>query len=114
MTETEIVTHFSCLSQGQRRYVISSLAHQITVCARGAYASKEQGQDVTRELLAFNEMQHTVTGQLAHLLADDSKWYSDVDFVNILFDKARNGGLEADLTWALEFTFGHLLPPTQK
>jgi hypothetical protein len=111
MTESDIATRFLCLSQSQRRYVISSLAHLITVCARGAYAREEQGQEVTKKLHGFNELQHTVTGQLTHLLADDGKWYSDVDFVSILFDKARNEGIEAELIWALDFALGHLLPP---
>jgi hypothetical protein len=99
------------LSQGQRQYAISSLAHQITVSARAAYASEQQGQELAKKLRALNELQHSVTGQLAHLLAGDGRWYSDEDFVGIIFDNARIGGIEPELNWSLEFAFGHMQPP---
>lgn len=101
----------SRLPSGRKGFLLSSLALQLTVCARGAYADQSQGPEVIKKLRAFNELQQTVTNQLTHLLADDGRWYADADFVSILFEKARSGACEGDLVWAFEFVFGQLVPP---
>jgi hypothetical protein len=118
-TKREILTLFSSLSPELKKYVVSSLAHQITVCARATYPESRSGgvpdgaRDSYEILRLCNELEHTVTGQLTHLLADDNKSYDDADFINILFDKAQTGSLEKELAWAFQFALDHLKPPNR-
>jgi hypothetical protein len=116
-TKREILAVFSSLSPEIKKYVLSSLAHQITVCARAAYPEERRGsapevaRDSQEKLRSCNELEHTVTGQLTHLLARDNKSYDDADFINILFDKAQLGSLEKEIAWAFQFALDHLTPP---
>lgn len=110
-TKGDITTSFSSLSPAVKKYLLSSLAHQLTVCARASYPGQVQEHEAQKQLRIYNELQHTVTGQLTHLLADDNKWYEDADLISILFDKARMGNFENDLIWAFQFAFDHLTPP---
>lgn len=109
MRESEVEMHLSSLTNEQKIDLLSSLAHQLTICSRAAYQEPE-AEESCRKLRAFNEIQHNVTGQLTHLLADDHKWYPDSDLVRILFSKARNEDCEKDLIWAFDFAFRPLLP----
>ena len=62
-----------------------SLAHQLTVCARQGYLKPDLNESVGK-LRTFNELEHIVTGQLTHIVADQNR-YSDSDFVEIVFAK---------------------------
>jgi hypothetical protein len=108
MRESEVEMELSKLTHDQRIYFLSSLSHQLTICSRAAYDGPD-AEESNRKLRAFNEISHTVTGQLTHLLADDHRWYQDDDLVGILFEKARNENCESDLIWALNFAFRPLL-----
>jgi hypothetical protein len=109
MRESDVEMNLSRLSNDQRINFLSSLAHQLTICSRAAYLEPDAEKSCNK-LRAFNEIQHNVTGQLTHLLANDHKWYSDSDLVAILFGKARDEDCEKDLIWAFEFAFRHLQP----
>ena len=108
MRESDIEMQLSSLNDEQRIYLLSSLAHQLTICSRASYDDPDLATS-NRKLRAFNEMMHTVSGQLTHLIADDHKWYPDSDFVAILFEKARSENCEGDLIWAFDFAFRPLL-----
>ena len=112
--KADITTCFSSLSPIVKKYLLSSLAHQLTVCARASYPGQVQEHEAQKQLRVYNELQHSVTGQLTHLLADDNKWYEDADFISILFDKARMENLEKNLIWAFQFAFDHLTPPAAR
>lgn len=108
MRESDVEMHLSSLTNEQRIYLLSSLAHQLTICSRASYDDPDLATS-NRKQRAFNEMMHTVTGQLTHVLADDHKWYPDSDFVAILFEKAGAENCESDLIWAIDFAFRPLL-----
>lgn len=109
--EDEIGNSFSNLAPTLKAYVLSSLAHQLTVSVRAAYADREQDLEVIRKMQVLNELQHAVTGQLTRLLAN-RKSYSDADFIKILFEIARSGSCEKELLWGFDFALSHLEPPT--
>lgn len=101
MHENEIKSHLLSLSKAQWIYVLSSLAHQLTVCARQAYLEPDSTKSLA-QLHTFNELEHTVTGQLAHIIRDQNR-YSDIDFVEIVFERARAGSCLKDVEWAFAF-----------
>jgi len=101
---------FLQLPEERKILFFSFLAHELTVFARGAYP--EQGQnngESTNKLMAFNEMEHNITSQLAHMLAKNEKRYPDEVFADILFEKAQTANCESDLVVAFDFAFKRLL-----
>jgi hypothetical protein len=96
---------YSGLSVNEKISLLSLLAHEITVFARGAYPSQEQAMGDTQRLVTFNELQHNITSQLGKMLAKDEGRYPDDVFIDILFSKARNGGAEEDMVSAFKFAF---------
>ena len=110
-TESEIGASFSNLAPTLKTYVLSSLAHQLTVSVRAAYADREPNLEVIKKMQVFNELQHTVTGQLTHLMANDRRWYPDAVFIKSLFETARSGDCEKELVWGFGFALSHLEPP---
>jgi hypothetical protein len=112
MKSNAIKSSFLRLPREREVYVLASLAHQITICVRAAFAKELERETLNEALRALNEIEHTITGQLTHLLANDNKWYVRDEFVDIVFDKARQAGLERDLIWAFEFALGPVLTRT--
>lgn len=110
-TEGEIGTSFSNLAPTLKTYLLSSLAHQLTVSVRAAYADREPNLEVIKKMQVLNELQHTVTGQLAHLIANDSRRYSDAVFIKSLFETAQSGDCEKELLWGFDLALSHLEPP---
>jgi hypothetical protein len=109
MTQDEIRLLFSELSVDLKSYMLSLLAHQITVYARGAYPEQQPEREVILKLLTFNEIQHTVTGHLSRILSGDQKRYPDDSFIQILFEQASRGNCQMDLILAFSFAFKHTL-----
>jgi len=107
LDENEIKSHLLSLSKAQWIYVLSSLAHQLTVCARQGYLEPDLNESVGK-LRTFNELEHIVTGQLTHIVADQNR-YSDSDFVEIVFAKARAESCLKDVEWAFGFALQSLL-----
>jgi len=107
LKENEIKSQLLSLSKAQWLYVLSSLAHQLTVCARQAYLNPDSAESLAK-LRTFNELEHIVTGQLAHIVADQKR-YSDSDFVDIVFEKARSENCLKDLQWAFAFSLQSLM-----
>jgi len=98
-----IKNYFSAIPAKQKMYFLALLAHDITVCARGSYPGEVQEEEVIKKLCALNEIQHNVTGQLVHMLANDNRSYPDETFIDIIFEKARDGDCEEDLIAAFKF-----------
>jgi len=102
MKENEIKSHLVSLSKAQWIYLLSRLAHQLTVYARQAYIDPDATKSLTM-LRTFNELEHTVTGQLTHIVADQKR-YSDSDFIDILFGTARTENCLKEVESALTFS----------
>jgi hypothetical protein len=101
---------FLALSTERKTHFLSSLAHQITVCARGVYPEQKPEAKTVEKLSTFNEMQHIISGHLRNMLAGDEKRYPDEVFLNILLEEAEIGGCESELAIAFDFALRHLLP----
>jgi hypothetical protein len=110
----ELKTIYSDLPSDQKIRFMSSLALNITVSARGSYPSQETESDTDTvknslaELIGFNEMQETVTGELAGMVDGSENRYPDDVFMAILLEKAQNSHCEKGLLSALKFSFSRL------
>lgn len=102
MTIEAIKNYFSALRVKEKIYFLSLLAHDITVSARGAYPGGTQTEEVIKKLCTMNEIEHNVTGQLVAMLANEDRRYPDETFIDILFEKARDGDCEEDLIAAFK------------
>ena len=92
----------STLPADRRIKVFLALAHEITVCARASYPGQVGPEEVVNSLVTYNELQHSITGQLRGLLENEEKIYPTDVFVSILFDKAREGKCEDKLVYAFK------------
>jgi hypothetical protein len=99
---------FLALPQDKKILFLSLLAHEITIGARGAYPEQVEKDEDTNKLVTFNELQHNITSQVAHMLAKDDKRYPDEVLIDILFEKAQTGGCGSDLIVAFDFAYKHL------
>jgi len=105
---SEIKSVFSSITIEKRVNLLSSLALEITIRARGAYPTHVGEEAEVAKLIALNEIQHTITGQLANMLAKDEARYPDDVFFDILFEKAKSSFCDEDLFIAIGFAFGHV------
>jgi hypothetical protein len=106
---SEIKSAFSTLPYDKRVNLLSALALEITISTRSAYpihVHVGETADVAK-LIGLNEVQHTITGQLTKLLANDGARYPDDVFFDILFEKAKSSLCAEDLFTAIEFAFRH-------
>jgi hypothetical protein len=105
MTREEAKAAFVPLQAEQRLRVLALLAHNVTVAARTAYPGQVEDRLIAAKLRAFNEVLHTITGQLMHLLARDANGYPDDLFVDALFERAQQGNCGKDLADAFAWTY---------
>jgi hypothetical protein len=56
-------------------------------------------------LRAFNEVLHTIAGQLLHLIDQDSNRYPDDVLIDALFELAQQGDCARDLAVAFAWSF---------
>ncbi len=97
MTREEVKASFVRLQPDQQLRVLALVALNVTVAARTAYPGQVEERLVARKLRAFNEVLHTLTGQLLHLIERDSNRYPDDVFVDALFERAQQGDCVRDL-----------------
>jgi len=90
--------------------VLSLFAHNLTVCSRSAYLPEVGDGPARRRLRAFNELLHTVTGQLMHMVSGDLSRYPDDIFMDILLETAQKERCERDLVQAFEWSNSAKLP----
>lgn len=99
---------FGKVSDDSKPRLLSLLAHELTIYARGAYSGLASNSEATEKLRVLNELQHIITGQLAHLLAGESDRYPDDVFINILYEQSRRADCEVDLSCAFKRAFVYL------
>jgi hypothetical protein len=105
---------YSGLLSSQKTRLLSLLALNITVSARCSYPSQEDENNTEAikkslsDIIGFNEIQHTIMGQLVNLTDDDENRYPDDVFLAILLEKAQNSHCEKGLMSALKFSFNTL------
>jgi hypothetical protein len=105
---SEIKSAFSTLLLDKRANLLSALALEITISMRSAYPTHVEEKASVAKLIGLNEIQHTITGQLAKMLANDDARYPDDVFFDILFEKAKGSFCEEDLFTAIRFAFKHV------
>lgn len=103
-----IKSAFSALSPDNRTFLLSILALEITIRARGAYPGQEDEEVGMVKLVGFNEMQHTISGHLEKMLMKDEDRYPDDVFLDILFEKAESSSCARDLLVAIGVAFGRV------
>jgi hypothetical protein len=104
MTTNEIKMMFLAMPPDRQIRVLTLLAHNLTVCARSAYLPEVGDATARRILRAFNELLHTVTGQLMHIVSGDLNRYPDDVFMDILLETAQSERCEGDLAQAFEWS----------
>ncbi len=66
-----IKSALSRLSLDRKLYVLSLLAHNLTVSGRGVYSERSDDNETTEKLYTLNEVQHRLSSQLMHIA---SRW----------------------------------------
>jgi hypothetical protein len=111
VTQGEVKPAFVGLQPDQQARVLALLAHNVTVAARTAYPGQVEEHLVAGKLRTFNEVLHTITGQLMHLLEGDPNRYPDDVFIDALFERAQQGGCEKDLVEAFAWSYSAASSP---
>jgi hypothetical protein len=101
MQQDDLKLFFSRLQADQKAMFLCLVGHEITIYAREAYPRETGAEDVNK-LAVFNEMLHSITSQLRHLLAGDNKRYTDDAFIEIIWNRAIKGSCDNELTWAFQ------------
>jgi hypothetical protein len=104
MIATDIKAVFLAMPSDRKGKVLSLFAHNLTVCARSANLPEVGDGPARRRFRAFNELLHTVTGQLMHMTLGDVNRYPDDVFIDILLEKAQAERCERDLVQAFEWS----------
>lgn len=111
---TRLKQVYSDLPLEQQIRLLASLALNITVGARGSYPSQENEDDhetiknSLAEIIGFNEVQQTVTGQLGRMIDGDKNRYPDDVFMAIVLEEVKSGRCGKGLLSALKFSFNRL------
>ena len=101
------------LPKTSKRFVLASLAHQLTISARSAYLPEYGLEERFNTLQAFNEIQHQVSAQLDHKLTGAESYPDDV-FLDIVFEVAGKAGCERGVLWALDRALASLQHAPQR
>jgi hypothetical protein len=108
MSEDELksaaISVLSGLSLNRKLYVLSLLAHNLTISGRSVYSERSDDNETTEKLYTLNEVQHRLSSQLMHIASNDGNAQLDDAFIDSLYSFARQGGCEGELTSALKFT----------
>lgn len=93
---------FAALDSRRKTSFLAWFAHGLTIAARGAY---ENGDSSVSALRAFNELLHTVTGQLGKCADGNTRRYPDDAFWAIVREQAGRTGYERDVQDAARHAF---------
>lgn len=85
-------------------YVLSLLAHNLTIGGRGVYSGRSTVPETIEKYYTLNEMLHRVSSQLMHLSSKDGAAEPDEVFIQFLHDLASEGGCEVELGSALKYS----------
>ena len=94
----------SGLSLDRKLYVLSLLAHNLTISGRSVYAERSADNETIEKLYTLNEVQHRLSSQLMHIISNDDNAQLDDAFIDSLYSFARQGSCEGELNTALKFT----------
>jgi hypothetical protein len=112
MTQEEAKQAFVGMQPDQQQRVLALLALNVTVAARTAYPGQVEERLVAGKLRAFNEVLHTIAGQLLHLIDEDSNRYPDDVLIDALFELAQQGDCGRDLADAFAWSVSATSSPT--
>jgi hypothetical protein len=101
MTAEEARTTFSDLSPQRKLQIVSLLAHNLSVAARGWYPGQTDDGKAARKLRVFNELLHTVSAKMMALASGDPEQFPDQGFLDVLFEKAQQESSESQLVQAI-------------
>lgn len=88
----------------QRRIgTLALLAHNMTIEVRWSRSEQPNDAGALTKLYALNEAMHRITARVVALAAEEDRWRED-DFVDALFEFARQGGSEPELARAINYT----------
>jgi hypothetical protein len=107
MTADEARTTFADLSPQRKLQVVSLLAHNLTVAARGWYPGESDEGKAARKLRVFNELLHTISAKLTALASGDPQRFPDDGFLDVLFEKAQQDRCEGELLQAIRIRVAH-------
>jgi len=101
MSTNDFIARYPALPSEQQIHLLVQLAAEVTVWARRTYEVGTENVADPRTLRTFNEFEHRVVGQLAHLLDGSANRYPDDVFAEMLVAYARELQCEQELlrTW---------------
>ena len=99
-----VKTALSKLSPERKIYVLSLLAHNLTISGRGVYSDRNRVSETIEKYYTLNELLHRVSSQLMHLSSGDEAAEPDESFIQSLYDRACEGGCEVELRSALRYS----------
>ncbi len=105
MTQGEVKSKFISLQPEQQLFLLALLAHNVTIAARSACVGPVEVQLIAEKLRAFNEVLHTITGQLMNLMLGKPNRYPNDEFIDALFEKAQHGDCGKDLIDAFAWSY---------
>ena len=88
MTPEQAKQAFAVMSSQRQQFVLALWAHNLTTFARAAYPGLLSESRSAAKLRAFNELQHTLTGQLIHLAAGNRDRPTEEALLEVLLEKA--------------------------
>src|SRR5947209_1276391 len=113
MTAEQAKQALAEMSSQRQQFVLALWAHNLTTFARAAYPGPLPESRSAAKLRTFNELQHTLTGQLMHLATGNRDRPREDVLVEILLEKAQEGGCERDLLQAFQLACAANVPPLQ-
>lgn len=102
--KSAVKSSLSGLSSSRKLYVLSLLVHNLTISGRSVYSERSEDNDTTEKLYTLNEVQHRLSSQLMHITSNDGDAQTDDDFIDSIYDFAKQGSCEGELSSALKFT----------
>ena len=104
MTANQFTKTFCSLNRSEQLFLLTRLAADLTVEARGTYEAGTTHVLEPDRLRDFNEFQHRIAFHLLNLMKDDSERYPDDVFANIIWESAQALGVARALVQAIDYT----------
>ena len=92
LTIDEAVRRFESLSPNDKASVLGQVSFHFTIAGRDVSTQGDCQQQRDR-LVALNEIQHKLVGQMLALLENRSDRYPDKDFFLVLGDMSKRAGI---------------------
>ena len=91
LTIDEAIERFESLSSDDKARVLGQVSHHFTIAGRDA-STQGDCQQQRDKLVALNEVQHKLAGQIVAILKNNSR-YPDKDFFLVLADVSKRAGM---------------------